>query len=505
MKSQKNIYVYFLLIIGVIILINILSDKFFVRLDFTEDNRYTLSKATKDIIKSLDEPITVKAYFSEDVPPDVAKTKRDFKELLVEFASVSGGKVVYEFINPNADEQLEQQAMQAGIQPVIINSREKDQSVQKKAYLGAVIQKGEQSDIIPFMQPGAAMEYALSSSIKKLSVSEKPVIGLLQGHGEPTINSMQQVMSSLNILYQVEPVTLSDTVNLLDKFNTVVIVAPKDSFPQSHLNQLDKYLTDGKNLFMAINKVDGDFSTSMGNVVNTGLEGWLKNKGITIENNFVVDANCASVQVRQQQGGFSFATNVNFPYLPIISDFAEHPATKGLEAVILQFASSITFNGDTSIKFVALAKSSKKSGTASAPLYFNIQKQWTENDFPLSGIPVAALFEGKLSGNNSSKLILVSDGNFPVNGEGQQAQQLQGDNVNLMVNAIDWLSDDTGLIELRTKGVSSRPLDQIEDGTKATLKWLNFLLPILLIVVYGIFRMQMKRRIKIKRMEEGYV
>ena len=132
MKSQKNIYVYFLLIIGVIILLNILSDKFFLRLDFTEDNRYTLSKATKDIVKSLDEPITVKAYFSEDVPPDVAKTKRDFKELLVEYASISGGKVVYEFINPNADEQLEQQAMQAGVQPVIINSREKDQSVQKK-------------------------------------------------------------------------------------------------------------------------------------------------------------------------------------------------------------------------------------------------------------------------------------------------------------------------------------------------------------------------------------
>lgn len=505
MKSQKNIYVYFLLIIGVIILLNILSDKFFLRLDFTEDNRYTLSKATKDIIKSLDEPVTVKAYFSDDVPPDVAKTKRDFKELLVEYASISGGKVVYEFINPNADEQLEQQAMQAGIQPVIINSREKDQSVQKKAYLGAVIQKGENDDIIPFMQPGAAMEYALSSSIKKLSVSEKPVIGLLQGHGEPAINAMQQVMSSLNILYQVETVTLVDSTNLLDKFNTVVIVAPKDSFPQSHLSQLDKFLADGKKLFIAINKVDGDFSTSMGNVVNTGLEGWLKNKGITVENNFVVDANCASVQVRQQQGGFSFATNVNFPYLPIISDFAEHPVTKGLEAVILQFASSITFNGDTSIKFIPLAKSSKKSGTASAPLYFNIQKQWTENDFPLSGIPVAALFEGKLAGNNSSKLILISDGNFPVNGEGQQAQQLQGDNVNLMVNAIDWLSDDTGLIELRTKGVTSRPLDQIEDGTKATLKWLNFLLPIILIVVYGIFRMQMKRRIKIKRMEEGYV
>jgi len=74
-----------------------------------------------------------------------------------------------------------------------------------------------------------------------------------------------------------------------------------------------------------------------------------------------------------------------------------------------------------------------------------------------------------------------------------------------MVNAIDWLSDDTGLIELRTKGITQRPLDQVEDGKKALLKWLNFLLPIILIVVYGIIRMQYNRNLRIKRMEEGYV
>ncbi len=74
-----------------------------------------------------------------------------------------------------------------------------------------------------------------------------------------------------------------------------------------------------------------------------------------------------------------------------------------------------------------------------------------------------------------------------------------------MVNSIDFLSDDTGLIDLRTKGVTSRPLDQVEDGKKAFLKWLNFLLPIVLILVYGIFRMQQKRNLRVKRMEQGYV
>ncbi len=102
-------------------------------------------------------------------------------------------------------------------------------------------------------------------------------------------------------------------------------------------------------------------------------------------------------------------------------------------------------------------------------------------------------------------MVVIADGDFPVNGTGQQVQKLKPDNVNLLVNAIDWLSDDTGLIELRTKGVTSRPLDQVEDGRKALIKWLNFLLPILLIIIYGIFRMQRNRNIRMKRMEEDYV
>ena len=101
--------------------------------------------------------------------------------------------------------------------------------------------------------------------------------------------------------------------------------------------------------------------------------------------------------------------------------------------------------------------------------------------------------------------MLISDGDFAVGGEGNQSQQVQQDNVNLMVNAIDYLSDDTGLIELRTKGVTSRPLDQIEDSKKSLLKYVNFLLPILLIVIFGILRMQRNRNLRTKRMEEGYV
>ncbi len=102
-------------------------------------------------------------------------------------------------------------------------------------------------------------------------------------------------------------------------------------------------------------------------------------------------------------------------------------------------------------------------------------------------------------------MVVIADGDFAINGSGQQARQQNKDNVNLMVNAIDYLSDDTGLIELRTKGITSRPLDELEDGRKAFLKWLNLLLPILLIVIIGFIRSQQQRNLRYKRMEEGYI
>ncbi len=500
MKTKRSFYTSIILIIGILLLVNVISTDFFFRLDLTENQRYTLSQATEDIMDELVEPVTVKAYFSENLPPNIAQTRQDFKDLLVEYSSLSDGNLVYEFINPNGDEQIEQEAGQAGISPVMINVREKDQVKQQKAFLGAVIEMGEQKDVIPFMQPGEAMEYALTTSIKKLSVVDKPTVGLIQGHGEPTINDMQQAAQALSVLYNFENVALTDTTEIPGKYKALALVAPRDTIPPMQLRQLDAFMARGGKLLVALNKVDGDLQNATGSAVNTGLATWLSNKGVTVENKFLTDANCAAVNVQQQQGSFRFQTRVQFPFLPIISNFADHPVTKGLEQVILPFASPLVFSGDTTTNFTPLAYSSEQSGTATVPTYFNIQQQWTDADFPLSSQTVAAALEGSYG-----RMVVIGDGDFAINSkDGGQPQAVQEDNVSLFVNSIDWLSDDTGLIELRTKGVSSRPLDQLEDSTKAMLKWLNFGIPVLLAILYGFFRAQSKRLQRIKRMEVSY-
>lgn len=494
-----------ILIAAILIFINLVSDQYFFRIDLTEDGQYTLSEATEQILAELEEPVTVTAYFSEDLPPDIAKTRSDFEDLLVEYARLSDDNIIYEFISPNEDEESEQAALQAGIQPVLVNVREKDQISQKRAFLGAVLELGEEREVIPFMQPGAALEYSLSTAIKKMAVLDKPQVALIQGHGEAPLAELAQVNDALSVLYDVEEYSLNDTLPIPSRFQTIAIVNPTDSISDAQFTHLDRFLENGGNLFIAMNRVDGDLRRASGSSVTTGLEGWLAEKGLEVQNAFAVDAECGAITVQQQKGMFRMASQVEFPYLPIISRFSEHPVTQGLEGIIFQFVSPIRYTGqDSTARFIPLATTSEFSGKRTVPLRFDIQKQWGKPDFPLEYQPVAALLEQDYENGNTSRLIIVGDGDFPINGPVEQQQQLQPDQVNLMVNAIDWLSDDTGLIDLRTKGIQYRPLEQLEDGTKSLLKYLNFLLPLLLLAAYGGIRYQRSRSLRVKRMEEDY-
>jgi len=503
MNTKKSNTLYILVITGIIILINILSCRYFFRLDFTGDKRYSLSEATQKMLKNLDDPVTVSAYFSEDLPPQLTEIENEFKDLLIEYKNASRGNVLYEFINPGKDEETEKATVKAGISPVLISVREKNESVQKKAYLGAIVKYGDKSETIPLIRQGTGMEYSISTAIKKLTIKNKPTIGFIQGNHEPTINEMQQAMKSLNILYEIKPVTLSDTITL-NYFKTLCLIAPNDTIPENQLNILDNYLSQGGNLYIAINRVNGDMNHAYGYEMHTGLSEWLKKKGLNVDNSFVIDASCGNISVRQQQGSFTFDSQMSFPYLPIAAKFSKNAISEGLESVIFQFVSPIAFTGDSSLHYTPLVMSSAKSGKESTPVHFNIQKKWSENDFNMKNLTLAALLEGKIEGKSNSKIVLVGDGDFAVNGYGQNAHQLNADNINLMVNSIDYLSDDTGLISLRTKGITMRPLKQIKDSTKTTLKYLNFLLPILLIIVIGLIKSKKNRILRHKRMQEDY-
>ncbi|MGP8214930.1 MAG: GldG family protein [Bacteroidia bacterium] len=504
MKKRQSLTTGVLLIAAIIVVINVISYTFFFRLDFTRDKRYTLSNATLDLLKSLKHPVTITAYFSENMPPQIEEGRKEFKDLLTEYAARSGNKVVYNFINPNKNDTLEKQAMKDGVEPKIINAREKDEMKAQRAFLGAVVKYGDKSEVLSFIPPGGPIEYQLSTCIKKLTIDKKPLVEFLQGNGEPTMAAMQQVSNELNVLYNFQNLTLADTTVIPAECKALVMVDPKDTFRAGQLKQLDSYLAKGGRLFIAYSGLNGNLQNASGTTLNIGLTQWLASKDIILEPKFVIDAHCGSINVPQNYGGIQVYQQVAFPYLPILTNLSGHPITQGLSSFMLPFASDIKFTGDTNkVKYVELAHTSDKSGLLATPLTFQIDHQWQQSEFPLVNLPVAAALSG-IGGVKDAKMVIVCCGTFAVNGTGEHPMQQQQDNIDLLANSVDWLSDDTGLIELRSKMTRTAPLKDISDSAKEILRYLNFLLPILLVIIYGAIRMQMKKRLRIKRMEETY-
>ncbi len=503
MKKQ-TIVIQVLVILAIIVVANLLSNQLYFRLDFTEDKRYTLSNATEDILEELDDVITVAAYFSEDLPPQLLNNRKDFEDMLIEYEKRSGGNVVYEFINPNEDQAKEQEVQQKGIGPVMINVTENDRVEQMRAYMGATLQMGDRVEIIPLVQPGAAMEYELSTSIKKLSVIDKPKIGLIQGHGEATISSMVQLAQQLSVLYDFEAVTITDTAEIPGFYRALVWTAPKDTIPPSHFNKLDNYLSGGGKLFIAYSSVQGDLQQGLLSQANDiGMISWLSGKGIRLGTDFVIDTQCATVTVSQQQGYFRINSQKEFPYFPRISNFEDHPLTRGLDEMTLTFVSSVvpTYQ-DSTVTSTILAFTSPSSGSVRPPSYVDIQKRWRETDFSAGVQSLAAAVEGV--NNGLGKIVAIGNGDFFINGEGQGARQVAPDHVNFASNTIDWLADDTGLIELRTKGITSRPLDAVEDGTKNLLKYSNVFAPIVLLLLYAFGRRLQNQRKRQRWMQGNF-
>ncbi len=358
LKSKLNIIILaILLLVGV----NFMARYFFFRIDLTENNEFTLSKASKEILKNMDESVEITAYFSDDLPVDIMKTREELENLLNEFSNISKNKLSYTFVAPNKDPKYEEEAAKFGIRPVMINVREKDQAKQQKAFLGAIIKAGDKTDPIPVIQPGTAMEYAFITSIKKLVGKNKPLIGFVQGHGEPSIQELAQAYQELSVLYNITPVQLHDTVDL-DPYKTLIMVRPTDSIPADHFRLLDEYITKGGNMVLAFNQVNANIQYGMATAMNTGLKEWLQTKGLHVEDALVKDTRCGQVNVQQQQGFFSFSTPVQFPYLPLIQKFSEHPVTKGLEQVMLEFASPMNFTTTHNVAFTSILYTSEKSG-----------------------------------------------------------------------------------------------------------------------------------------------
>jgi gliding-associated putative ABC transporter substrate-binding component GldG len=503
---KKGLSVF--LVVAIITLLNILVQPINFRLDLTKNKQYTLSQATKLIMGNLKDPITVTAYFSDGLPPDVAKVKRDFQDLLVELSAISKGKMDYKFISPTTD-AIKQEAANYGVQPLMINVREKDQVKQQQAYLGAVIKSGTATELIPYVQPGASMEYDLVAAIKRMTLEFKPKIAFIQGHGEASFNQLSQVMTELSQLYDIQAVDMNSQQLDSDSVKVAVIVGTKTPFSLQELEQLDSYFHSGGSMVVAHNRMEIDMQSGTAIPSQTGLDDWLYSKGIRVDSSLVLDVQCGSVTVPQYMGSMQINTQVQFPYLPLAVTFADHPAVKGMQQVLFPYVSPIEFRATLpQSKFTPLVFSSDKSGLALAPVTLSVgNKQWTQADFPLGNQILAGMYEQTNTTGSKSTMIVFGDADFALSNE--QGKPVSEMNVNLLVNVIDWLGDESGLINLRGKVVASKPIQAkylMEESSRQRelIKWANVILPVFMLLIFGIYNFQKNKRLRNRRMSESF-
>ena len=345
MKNQKTqTLVRIGLVLGILVVLNVISIRVFGRLDMTSQGVYTLSDASKKLVGSLDDRVTVKAFFTEDLPAPYNNNRRSVLDILNDYKAYSKGNLQYEFINPQG-EKAEQDAQQQGVSPVQVQVVNEDKLEVKRGYLGLVLLYEDKKEVLPVVQNLSSLEYDISSALKRLTSKSKKKIGYTTGHGETEMSAMRQAYQSVSQQYDLTPVDLSKGEVVPQDIEALLVIAPQNRFQDSAQFQIDQYIMRGGKVAFLLNRVNADLKMRMGQPADVGLDDLVQQYGVRVNPDLIRDAQCANISVMQQQGGFTFQSQVPFPYIPVASNFSSNPIVKDLQGVILAFVSSVDTTG----------------------------------------------------------------------------------------------------------------------------------------------------------------
>ena len=490
-----------LFIIGVIlIVVNIIGLTLFGRIDLTDDKVYSLSDASIDLVENLEDPVTLKAFFTEDLPAPYINYRRFLRDKLADYRAYGGSDIQYEFVDPAEDEALQEEANRFRIPPVQIQVIESDNVQLKNAYMGLSIQYAEKREVIPVVQDLSTLEYDITSAIRRLSTEELPVLGFLTGHGEtPAQQSMGSFYNQLSRNYSPSVISVNDSLPMLSENpEALLIIAPTDSFPPHHLQAIDSYLVEGGKVGVLINRVDANLQAGQASVLNTGLESLLAQYGASISPNLLMDKQSSAITVSRQQGFFTVAQQIEYPFLPVATNFnADNMMVNRLSDVLFYFASTIDTSAvlPASVSREPLIYSSSRSQVQEG--FFMLQPEFAQqsamNEGPyLIGAAYTGAFPsyyGNPNSENQGRLVVIGDGDF-LN------ESIVGaipGNLELALNMVDWLIQDEALLSIRSKKIQPRTLGETSENVRPWIKNINLIGPILLVVLFGIFRWKQRK------------
>ena len=499
---RKSLSVPAAILFIALVLLNLIARNWYDRYDLTDTKMYSLSSSTKQVIKRIDDLLNIKVYFSDNLPGEYGNNRRYLQDILEEYAAISKGNINFEFYVPDTDEELEQEAQKSGVQPVQLQVIEKDEAVVKKVFMGVAIYFEDQREVIPVVLSTTGLEYEITTRIKKLVEKDKEFVGIINiGDDGPQTTTLSQILRQR---YEVRSIDISNEIP--SNINVLIVTGIKDSLETGSLTNLEKFLDNGGNMFVAQNPLDVDLQTQKAEVFQSNFFDVLKPYGLSITENLILDKSCGRVNVMQNMGFIRMNVPMEYPFLPIIRSFNEDEAlVSGLEQVHVFFSTEIEFDSvGSNVNTVPLFSSSNKSGIMTG--FYNLNPDPKQNpqlrnlNQPGKLVAARSEFTDEETGV-VSQLILVADNRFLSDDGGGAVPE----NHIFMMNAIDFLLGDRDLIALRSREITDRKLDEekITDDAKRTWKWVNGLLPSLLIVGFGFWRLRGNKQ-RTKHIEELY-
>ncbi len=363
-KFITNFYINLTLITAIIIFVNLLSLKYFKRFDFTEGKDYTLSDATKKVLRNIEDIMTIEVYFSKKLPPYIVHIQQQVKDLLDEYKAFSRDRIRVKFLDPTSDQKLEEKVQRLGIPPVQLNVLEKDQRQAIKAYLGLVVFYEDKKEIIPFIQDTTNLEYDLSTAIKKITSKEIKTIGFLTGHKEPDLyNELNNFRMNLEKEYKVTSINLKDNQTIPNDIETLIAVGTK-GIEEKELFEIDQFLMQGKKLILLLDSIERPEGGLFAQPSKSGFEDFLNFYGINLGGDLVLDS---KMELASFNSGL-FTFTVPYPFFVRVDGEGldtKSPIVGKIAAVVFPFTQSISINKNiintNNLKVSIIAKSSKNS------------------------------------------------------------------------------------------------------------------------------------------------
>ncbi len=543
---SKNLKFIAKLVVG-LLLINFLGNQFYKRFDLTQDKRYTLTNTTTSIIKSVDKVLNVKVYLEGDFPAEFKRLQIETKQFLEELRAVNSN-IRIQFINPDT---FREELIKKGLIPSRLTVEEDGKlseaiifpwaeiSYQNKANLVNLLPRSNANSQDEQLQNAIeSLEFSFASAINNINRKNKQKIAVLSGNGQLEDVYLYSFLKDVATKYSLAKFTLDSvltnpqkTLKDLSSFDLAIIAKPTIKFSDEEKLTLDQFITNGgKTLWMIDNvQADQDSLLQTGKMLayprDLNLTDLLFAYGVRINTTIIKDSYAAKIPLATGNVG----NQTQFQYLPwvfhpLVNGNADHPITKNIRPVRLQFTTQI----DTlknNIKKTPLLATSLLSGKLGTPNFIDLKTiadEQNPNEYKSGKQLTAVLLEGKFNSayknrikpfktslykeqSTANKMVVIADGDIAKNqilknqpydlSTDKWTQETFG-NKEFLLNTVDYLLDDDGLINLRNKSLKINLLDkQKAFQERSYWQFFNVLLPLLLLAIFGfVFNYLRKRK-----------